>query len=78
MRSAETRGTAAQAAAIAKQLPGRPVQLVFSRADDLKRDFYRPAGWHGFSAGLDEAGKLIAFTDHFISFGENGKPMRSA
>ncbi len=67
-----------QAAAIAKQLPGRPVQLVFSRADDLKRDFYRPAGWHGFSAGLDEAGKLIAFTDHFISFGENGKPMRSA
>ncbi len=67
-----------QAAAIAKQLPGKPVQLVFNRADDLQRDYYRPAGWHGFKAGLDGQGKLIAFADHFISFGEAGKPMRSA
>ncbi len=62
-----------QAAAIAKAMPGRPIQLVYSRADDMKRDMFRPAGWHGFEAGLDASGKLIALTDHFVTFGADGK-----
>jgi isoquinoline 1-oxidoreductase subunit beta len=67
-----------EAAAIAKALPGKPVQLIFSRADDLKRDFFRPGGWHHFAAGLDGAGKLTALTDHFVSFTQGAKPARSA
>lgn len=63
-----------QAAAIAKALPGKPIQLLWNRKDDFKRDFLRPAGWHGFEAGLDEAGKLTVFTNHFVTFGSDGKP----
>ena len=59
-----------QAAAIAKRLPGTPIQLIWSREDDTKRDYYRPGGWHAFEAGLNAEGKLIAFQDHFVTFGD--------
>ena len=59
-----------QAAAIAKRVPGTPVQLIWSRKDDMRRDYYRPGGWHAFEAGLDANGKLIAFQDHFVTFGD--------
>ena len=62
-----------QAAAIAKALPGRPVQMLWNRAEDLKRDYFRPGGWHDFAAGLDGNGKLVAFTDHFVTVGNSGK-----
>jgi len=67
-----------QAAAIAKALPGKPIQLISSRADDLKRDFFRPAGWHRFEAGIDAEGGLIALTNHFVTFGEGEKPAMAA
>ncbi len=54
------------------------MQQLYDRADDIKRDFHRPGGWHDFSAGLDADGKLVAFTDHFVTPGEGGKPGRSA
>ncbi|MBC2665851.1 xanthine dehydrogenase family protein molybdopterin-binding subunit [Novosphingobium flavum] len=62
-----------QAAAIAKAVPGVPVKLLWSREDDIRRDFYRPSGWHGFEAGIDANGKMIAFKDHFVTFGKDGK-----
>jgi isoquinoline 1-oxidoreductase beta subunit len=52
---------------------GQPVQLLYSREDDMQHDFYRPAGWHHFKAGLDEDGKMVAFDQHFITFSRDGE-----
>jgi isoquinoline 1-oxidoreductase beta subunit len=38
---------------VAKAMPGKPVKILFDRTDDLRNDYYRPAGWHRFTAGLD-------------------------
>lgn len=65
-----------QAAAIAAQVPGTPVKLLYSREDDMRRDFYRPAGWHRFRAAIDASGTLTGFRDHFATPGSAGKAAR--
>ncbi|MFL6929662.1 MAG: molybdopterin cofactor-binding domain-containing protein [Xanthobacteraceae bacterium] len=48
-----------QAVAIAKEFPGVPIKLIWSREEDMAHDFYRPISQCRLSAGLDADGKLI-------------------
>lgn len=66
-----------EAAAIARQA-GVPIKLVWNRADDMQHDMYRPAGFHRFQAGLDTQGRILAFRDHFVTFGDGKTLARSA
>ena len=67
----------AEAAWISRKV-GAPVKLLWNRRDDMQHDFYRPAGFHYFKGGLDEKGALVALTDHFVTFGKDGKPANSS
>jgi len=49
-----------QAVRIAKAV-GQPVKLVWTREEDMRHDFYRPAAMVNFIAGLDGAGMPVAW-----------------
>ena len=66
-----------EAAALAQRVKG-PVKLTWSREDDLRHDQFRAGGFHFLEGGLNQEGKLIAWHNHFVTFGnnviKNGKP----
>ena len=51
----------AQAAAIAREAGGVPVQTIWSREQDMTHDFYRPASVSRFQAGLDASGNVLGW-----------------
>ena len=56
---------AIQAGLIAKAVK-RPVQLVWSREEDVRQDFYRPAVQSRFQAALDEQGNVMAWENTYV------------
>ena len=49
-----------QAVSIAKQVPGVPIKLIWSREEDMTHDFYRPISQCRLAAGLDADNNLVA------------------
>lgn len=61
---------AAEAAVIAVAA-GVPVQMVGTREDDLRHDYYRPAGARRLRAGLDADGRITAWDCHLVNISRN-------
>ena len=49
-------------ATLLSKLSGAPVKLVYTREDDTRGGYYRPASLTSFKAGLDKAGHLVSLT----------------
>jgi len=55
-------------ASVAKAMKGRtPVQLIWTRDDDLKGGFYRPMALHRVQAGLDAKGQIAGWRHRVVS-----------
>jgi isoquinoline 1-oxidoreductase beta subunit len=50
------------AATLISKAAGAPVKLVYTREDDMRAWFYRPASVARLAAGLDQDGKPVSFT----------------
>jgi isoquinoline 1-oxidoreductase beta subunit len=56
----------ADAVELAKRI-GRPVQVIWTREDDIRHDFYRPATYNELEAALDEKGWPVAWRHHIVA-----------
>ncbi|MEP7347271.1 MAG: molybdopterin cofactor-binding domain-containing protein, partial [Gemmatimonadaceae bacterium] len=45
---------------------GAPVQVLWTREEDMQHDFYRPAAHHRMEGGLDPSGKVVAFKSRIV------------
>jgi len=56
----------AQAVTIAKAVPGTPVQLIWTRPEDMRHDFYRPPSLHVMRGAVAD-GRAVALSTTLVS-----------
>jgi isoquinoline 1-oxidoreductase beta subunit len=54
-------------AAQVSRAAGKPIQVVWTREDDMAHDFYRPASCHHLGAAFDDKGQPAAWRHHICS-----------
>lgn len=57
-------------AAKISKISGYPILFFYTKADDIKFDYYRPASVHAVKAGIDSQGKPTGFFHKVISQGD--------
>jgi isoquinoline 1-oxidoreductase subunit beta len=57
---------AAEAWQVAKEIKN-PVQLLWTREDDIQHDFYRPYNYQHMRGGFDDQGKLVAWSTRVVT-----------
>ncbi len=60
-------GDYAAEAVYLSQAVGAPVQVLWTREDDLRHDYYRPSGHHRLRASLDTEGQLTGWMHRLVS-----------
>jgi isoquinoline 1-oxidoreductase beta subunit len=51
----------------ASKAAGAPVQVTWSREDDVQHDYYRPAAYNKLEAGIDASGWPVAWKNRIVS-----------
>lgn len=59
---------AIEAAQLSKAI-GEPVQLIWTREDDMKHDYYRPASYHRLRGAVDAQGRPVMWHHQFVQAG---------
>jgi isoquinoline 1-oxidoreductase beta subunit len=55
----------AEAVRLSKEV-GAPVQVIWTREDDVRHDFYRPTTYNKFGAAFDASGNPVAWTHRIV------------
>lgn len=56
-----------EAVLIAREMPGTPVQMIWSREEDMRQGRYRPMAAIRFKVGFDLEKNVTAFTNHSVT-----------